>query len=439
EDTLHYRQWVRHLLEIKESMGVRDIFVFDKDHRVLLDVDGEIAIGREYRLLAIDSVEIQKIWTGEPSASTLYRGSDGHYYKSGYAPLFGPNNTVAAGIGVEAGAGFLSLLRALREQMFFIALIGILVTVTLSLLFSRSLISPIRRLVGVMGRVSESGTFETLPLERKDEIGYLGERFNEMVVTLAEKDQTMRTLYAAEKERAEIIHRISAGLAHEIRNPLGALTGYVELLERRLAALTGGPGFAPDENVPRLLEGMQEEVRILNKILTDFLTFAREPRLQTEKVTLPPLLQRVVDAAVPSGSGSAIRVDYCVEDGLPEIQADPLALRKAFLNILLNAAQAMPKGGRMEIEARSSPSPTDGSEGVEVTFSDTGVGIPPDDQDRIFHPFFTTKDEGTGLGLAISRKIVEEHGGTITLSSRVGLGTTFRVWLPVLSRVPEII
>ncbi|MBI4715260.1 MAG: hypothetical protein HY760_04885, partial [Nitrospirae bacterium] len=94
EDTLHYRQWVRHLLEIKESMGVRDIFVFDKDHRVLLDVDGEIAIGREYRLLAIDSVEIQKIWTGEHSASTLYRGSDGHYYKSGYAPLFGPNNTV---------------------------------------------------------------------------------------------------------------------------------------------------------------------------------------------------------------------------------------------------------------------------------------------------------------------------------------------------------
>jgi signal transduction histidine kinase len=452
-----HRILMERMQKIKESTGVRDIVIFDSNHRVLLDAAGEVPIGQVYRLLAIDAVEIKQIWEGRSSSSTLYQGSDGNFYKSGYAPFFDSNGNPAAGVGVESGAGFLPLIRTLKEEMFLIASISILVTVTLSLIFSRSLTHPLKNLIGVMARASRSGALETVPVTRRDEIGYLGRRFNEMVETLTEKEQTLHKLYAMEKDRAEIIQRISAGLAHEIRNPLGAMSGYVELLERNWTP-PGSPKEM-DAKLRSLFEGMKDEVRILNRILTDFLSFAKEPGLKMEWVSPADLVQRAVAAALPTGSavpGSVgrplISVHYQMEDNLPEIQADPVALRKAFLNIVLNAVQAMPKGGHLTVGCASyrksgdetdpvygpgiettteNGNNADAPEWLEIWISDTGPGIPEGDLEKVFHPFFTTKDEGTGLGLAISQKMIEEHGGIIRLLSQAGKGTTCRIFLPL--------
>jgi signal transduction histidine kinase len=154
-------------------------------------------------------------------------------------------------------------------------------------------------------------------------------------------------------------------------------------------------------------------------------------------MSLPPLLKRVVETAIPPTSQGlpSISVEYHLSEDLPEIYGDSVALRKALLNVILNAIQAMPNGGLLEVGCRrvyenaASESP---GEYIEVLIADTGAGIPKEDIERIFHPFFTTKDQGTGLGLAISRKIVEGHGGTIRVQSHVGKGTTIYIRLPVI-------
>jgi signal transduction histidine kinase len=180
---------------------------------------------------------------------------------------------------------------------------------------------------------------------------------------------------------------------------------------------------------------MKEEIRVLNRIMTDFLSFARKSRLQMEKVSIPSLLQRTVTAAIASGAisgnvlgSSTIQVQYDLDPDLPEIYADPVELRRALFNILQNAADAMPEGGIVAIHARV----TENGHGVDLQISDTGAGIHEKELEKIFHPFYTTKTAGTGLGLAISRKIIEEHGGTVFVQSQEGKGTTFAIALPLL-------
>ncbi len=236
---------------------------------------------------------------------------------------------------------------------------------------------------------------------------------------LLEKETQLRRA-----DRLSALGQLSAGLAHEIRNPLGAIKGAVEILQDDFPS-----GHPKAEFYSILLR----EVDRLNDVLTNFLNFARPVTPH-----FAPLDVRAVLTALEgliSGQARAHRVQIFTSfhAGPSRVMADETLLKQAFLNIMLNAAEAMPEGGDLAISTRLSPAGAAGSrpEWVEVVFDDTGPGIGEEDLGRIFDPFFTTKTDGTGLGLAITHRIIENHHGTIRVMSQRGKGTTFVVTLPL--------
>ncbi len=229
---------------------------------------------------------------------------------------------------------------------------------------------------------------------------------------------------------------LAAAIAHEVRNPLAAMSGSIQLLVAELPpeSRQGEPG--------RLMEIVLRETDRLDRLLTDFLHYARPSQPRAEAVPLAPLLAETAEM-LSHGEGKLLQVERDVPDGLA-VLADPAQLRQLFWNLLLNAAQAMPEGGVLRLSASPRDEPPaqgelepirtveegQGAPGVEVCIADTGIGIAPDVMEHIFDPFFTTKQAGTGLGLATVHRIVESNGGRLWVESAVGVGTIFRIWLP---------
>jgi len=238
-------------------------------------------------------------------------------------------------------------------------------------------------------------------------------------------------------ERLAAIGELSASIAHEVRNPLAAISGSVQILRKR-----AGQPAAEAEN-QRLMDIVIRETDRLNRLITDFLQYARPGPRRPETVRVAEAVEDVVkmfDAVRPGG----VEVTVEVQKGL-QIDADAAQLRQLLWNLVLNASEAMPDGGPLQIRGRLLPRET--SQGraeirrngeleskpagwAEIVVADRGVGIPDTLSERIFHPFFTTKADGSGLGLAAVHRIVEDHGGVVRLESRVGEGTTVRMKFP---------
>jgi signal transduction histidine kinase len=208
-------------------------------------------------------------------------------------------------------------------------------------------------------------------------------------------------------ERLAALGQLSAGLAHEIRNSLGVIRGSSELLVRHTAA---------ENEVAREMSALiAREVDRTNSLITRFLEFARPSTPRRSIQPLPEVLER-------AAQGFPVDLD-CSAD-LKPFSFDAEMLERVFFNLFSNGAQAMPNGGRLRVRAQPA------GDSVEIEVADTGVGIPPENLESIFNPFFTTKPDGVGLGLAIVSKIIDDHGGKISVESHVGKGTTFRVSLP---------
>jgi signal transduction histidine kinase len=219
-----------------------------------------------------------------------------------------------------------------------------------------------------------------------------------------------------EHERLVALGELSAIVAHEVRNPLGAIFNAVATLRRFVE---------PNAPARTLVTIVAEEANRLNRIVDDLLDFARPASPLLQPVPLEQLLQEAVRTAT-SGEPQ-VRVEWALEPDVPPIPVDERMMRQAFLNLALNAVQAMPQGGTLRVSARRCPE----QPGALVEFSDTGFGIPPELRERLFKPFFTTKATGTGLGLAIVQRTLDAHSGRIQIDSPPGGGTTFRLTLPL--------
>ncbi|MGA2273083.1 MAG: ATP-binding protein [Bryobacteraceae bacterium] len=221
-----------------------------------------------------------------------------------------------------------------------------------------------------------------------------------------------------EKRRADrlaALGQLSAGLAHELRNPLGTIRASSEMLTQSLAA---------ENEVAREMAGfIASEVDRCNSLITRFLQFARPLELQLAQADLAQTLDRAVALAEREAPAIAFYRNY--EPGIPPFAFDAELLERVFYNLLINAAQASPPGGAVTVKTRAAFA------NAEVSVIDRGCGIDPAQRDNIFNPFFTTKPQGVGLGLAIVSKIVDEHGGNITVESEPGKGSVFRVILPM--------
>jgi two-component system, NtrC family, sensor histidine kinase PilS len=217
-----------------------------------------------------------------------------------------------------------------------------------------------------------------------------------------------------QKEKWAAIGELSSNIAHEIRNPLASLKGSIEMLKE---------GSVPDNQKERLMEIALNEMDRLNRVITDFLTYSRPTPAEFRMFDLHRLLDETLELLenVDQDRNLSIRKEYV---GTLEVKADPQKLRQVFWNLGINAVEAMPGGGELVVSTRN----TDRL--VEITFKDSGSGIDREHIEKIFYPFFTTKEKGTGLGLAIAYRIIEEHNGILRVASSSGIGTTFEVILP---------
>ncbi len=235
-----------------------------------------------------------------------------------------------------------------------------------------------------------------------------------------------------ERDRLAALGEMAAGLAHEIRNPLGAIKGAAQLL------VTGDGSGASAENT-EFLNIIIEEANRLNNVVTRFLDYARAERPSpddADKVDLNQIVRKTVQLLAPEPLKN-VEVRVRTDDQLPLVAGDPESLLQVFLNLGQNALQAMPDGGTLEIlTTRRRRSRLGYGQFCEIRFRDTGIGIPRDRLKKLFIPFYTTKSKGTGLGLAISHRIINQHGGTIEVRSTLGQGSTFSVFLPAAEPVP---
>jgi PAS domain S-box-containing protein len=211
------------------------------------------------------------------------------------------------------------------------------------------------------------------------------------------------------RSRLSSLGEISAGIAHELRNPMAVIAGYTQLLSKK-----------SDQSLKPTVDAITKEINVMNRIISDFLSFAKPAELAISDVDLKKIIETCI-VIVVSGRNN-IKTHFDIEK-LPIIKGDEILLRQAFTNLIQNAVEAMPAGGDLMIKSST-------GDFLEVTLSDTGPGISGNLVDKIFLPFFTTKDRGTGLGLSLVQKIIVSHGGTISVDDS-DRGAIFRIRLPL--------
>ena len=298
--------------------------------------------------------------------------------------------------------------------MFGIAAVVILLVGLISHLIGRNLTNPIKNLVQFTQKVAGGNLNEQCEVKTHDEIGDLTLAFNQMTRNLR---NSRNELISA--ERLATAGKMAASFAHEIRNPLSSMQMLAQMLMRK-----------QDLSEARRKQSIQyilEEIERIDVIVKGFMDFARPASLNPNPHDLNQVLQEVLDLMEANLNHHQISLIKKFAPDLPLISLDQDKLKQAFMNIVLNAMDAMPEGGTLEILTLQD------SDKGRIDVVDTGAGIPPEDLNRLFEPFFTTKSQGTGLGLANAKRVLEQHGGDIQGKSVVGRGTTMSLWLPLSS------
>jgi PAS domain S-box-containing protein len=216
------------------------------------------------------------------------------------------------------------------------------------------------------------------------------------------------------RNRLSSLGEISAGIAHEMRNPMAVISGYTKILSKKA-----------EKSLKPTVDAISKEIVVMDRIIYDFLSFAKPAVLNMADIDLKTLIENCAASVAGERNDITIKLDVA---GLPPVRGDEVLIRQAFSNLIHNSAEAMPQGGDLTITTFSQTGPSRGF--LDIAVSDTGHGISDDIKDKIFLPFFTTKERGTGLGLAIVHKIVVSHGGSISVDSGEK-GTTFRIRLPL--------
>ncbi|UCG39531.1 MAG: HAMP domain-containing protein [bacterium] len=372
--------------------------------------------------------------TSQPMARTFRTGSG--RFLDVLAPAAGLGGVRPIAVRYVYGYRSLEEKKAnLIQRVIIVAAILMVLVAGLSTYLSRGLTKPVAVLSSSAGRVAAGDRDHRIDLRTGDELEDFSAQFNLMLDSLAdhrrnleaanreltEANRQMTELQAqlVRSERLAALGQLSAGVSHELDNPVGVILGYAELLMEETEA--GDP-------LKEYAEVISAEAKRCKRIIAGLLDFSRPSRGEPRVVDLGTLITGLVDHLREQRPFRRIRWDLELGEGETAVRADPDSLRQVLVNLALNASQAMGEEGRITISLVNGSGT--GGDGCVVLFSDSGPGVPMGDEERIFDPFYTTKrrGEGTGLGLSICRKLVEEAGGWIRAIP--GPGGTFEVWLP---------
>ncbi len=388
------------LQELLDRTGVARIFILDKQLRSRSDTRPSVLIGDHYYHAEADGAELNRVFKNRAAASILFVGSDGKMYKTGYAPVTQGQDVVAA-VGVLGSADFYRDLDGLRNRLLFSGAVVLGMVTLLAGFLSRRLTRPLRTLAKEAARIGAGDLKDPIAVTGKDEVGLLASTMNEMRQGLFQRDQQMQMMLS--------------GIAHEVRNPLGGIELFSGLLREDL-----------EEDTEKLehVHRIERELAYLKKVVGEFLDFARQSRPALLKVNLAALSKEIVELMQKDAKDKDITL---ITDGKDPTLAmgDADQLKRVLINLIRNAIQATAEGQKVTIRWGSNE-----ADSVFWEIEDLGPGIPPDTLDKIFTPFFTTREKGTGLGLAFAKKIIGEHKGSITVTNNAEKGATFKLQLP---------
>lgn len=310
-----------------------------------------------------------------------------------------------------------STLKGVRQKLFLFSTAVTFVGIVFGLYMARKVLNPILVLSKGVGMVGEGEVGVEVPVVGQGEIRELSLSFNRMSVKLKELIDKIKSAqeHMVRTEKLYAIGEFSAGIAHEIKNPLTPIMMLMRRVKEEKESLT-------DKDV----EIIEEELNRIDKIVTEFLAFARPDKVEKTKMNINEVISEVITLTKPKMDRSGIFIIEKYLPAIPDITGNSDALKQVFLNIMLNAVQAMDgKGGDLTVETST------GDGKVMVIISDTGIGIPEENLKKVYDPFFTTKKEGTGMGLALTHNIVSDHSGRIDIDSMPGKGTKVKVEFPV--------
>jgi len=304
-----------------------------------------------------------------------------------------------------------------KTVLFILLIAGPFLLALFSFLTISSMTKPLKVILDAIGMLKKGNLNFRIETPLKNEFGDVAAAFNEMARTLNEQLHKMQMT-----EQMAVCGQLAAGLAHEIKNPLAGIKVAIEVLSDELTFST--------ENRDTL-QKVVAEIRRLESLMKNFLDFARPPKPQFVRTDINRILETTISflmkqTTFSQGKTKTTEIVKDFDEHLPEITADPQQLRQVFINLLLNAREAMANGGIVRVKTFF-----DHSRSIQIDISDTGHGIAPDILNKVFQPFFTTKPKGTGLGLAISKQLIEQHNGTIRVENGHPGGATFRIHIPV--------
>jgi len=401
---------LQHYVESLKKSGIREVSIVDEQMAVI-DSTNPKAIGRPARIKL----------PSKPLVITASFGDDtGEKIQSKHLVI--PVKVGGESLGyMHARFQIDDFTEPIRKNLylrFFTTLLIFSLGLLLAISIASHYVSPVERLAHAAERVAAGDLSEELPVEGKDEVGRLTRAFNEMIVRLRQNRELEEKV--RESQYLSNLGKLSSGVAHEIRNPLNFIGLAVDHLD------TLSPAATPDAETEKrqVIARIKEEIGRLNDLVTNFIMYGRPAEVHWTLVRMPELLEGVLRMARErlDANGISCRRDFG-EGG--EAMVDPDMIRRAALNLVINAIEAMPNGGELRLSAGTRD---DGRYSIVV--EDTGVGIEEKDRSRIFEPYFTTKPSGLGLGLILTKKIVDAHGGEILMDSEPGKGTRIQVVLP---------
>ncbi len=402
-----YQSFLQRLQRLKQQTDLDNIYIASFDRTNILSTDASVRIAQPLPRLDLLQREMGETMKGRSAASVLIR-LDERYYKSALAPIYAQDRVVAVLIA-DISPHYLTYLRTFRNSIIIFTVIALLCCIWSAHIFSRSITTPISKMVEGVEEISKARYEQPLTVSGSDELSHLATAIETMRQNILHRDTQMKMMLS--------------GIAHEIRNPLGGIELFAGILAKEEL----------QEQQFAYIQRIQSEIQNLKALLNEFLDFARPRTLDNNEFSVPHLLSEMEILLSEDLRQKNAKWILEIQPEIETIQADRSKLKQALLNLYKNAFQALPPAdGRIRTKLYKNGA------GVLIEISNTQrAALETETSRRIFEPFFTTKEKGIGLGLPLAKGIIEAHGGELKLTENESSSITFAIQLPQAGRGPE--